>query len=309
MADIVDIGGKLPVRRVATAEGRIFLKKETISAIRNGELPKGDPISVAKLTAVQSVKSTPSLLPLCHNIPIEGVKVDVELEEKSVLVRVKVSAVAKTGVEMEALTAVAVALLNIWDITKQLEKDETGNYPTTKIEDVRVVEKRVSGAPKHHITSVIRGRRAAVLTVSSTRTLETDKTGATIERLLKEAGLAVVRGLVPDDAELIKKKALELLADSDILITNGGTGIGETDITPDVLTPLFEKRLSGFDTAFTELSLEDVGAATLLSRATAGIIDSKPVFILPGSPSASELALRTLIIPQLAHIFTELKRT
>lgn len=309
MPDMVDIGDKLPVRRVATAEGRIVLREETVHAIRNGELPKGDPTSVARLTAIQSVKSTPSLLSLCHNISIEGVEVDVELENDGLLVRVRVSAVAKTGVEMEALTGVAVALLNIWDMTKQLEKDETGNYPTTRIEGLRVVEKHVSGAPKHHTTSVVSGKKAAILTVSSTRKLQDDTTGATIEKLLKNAGLSVVREVVTDDRELTREAALRLLAVSDILITNGGTGIGESDITPDALVPLFEKNLSGFETAFTELSLKDVGAAALLSRSTAGIVESKPVFLLPGSPSACELALKTLIIPQLPHLFTELERT
>lgn len=308
MADMVDVGGKLPVERKATAEGRIILRKETVEAIRDGRVPKGDAVVIAKLTATSAVKDTPSLIPLCHPIPIDGVEVDVELEEEAVIVRVSVSAVARTGVEMEALTGLLVALLNIWDVVKQLEKDETGNYPITRVEGVRVVEKRVRGVPKHHTTSEAIGRKTAVLTVSSTRTVEDDEAGATIERLLREAGLSVVRRVVPDNVEMIRDTALDLLTDSDILISNGGTGIGTSDVTPDALMPLFQRRLSGFESAFTRLSLQQVGSAAILSRATAGIINLKPVFILPGSVAACELALKSLIIPQLPHIFTELSR-
>jgi len=308
MADMVDISGKIPTSRTTTAEGRIVLRANTVKAIREKTLPKGDAVTIAKLAATSAVKSTSTIIPLCHPLPIESIKVDVLTEKESVTVRVSVSSVAKTGVEMEALTGVMAALLNIWDVAKQLEKDETGNYPTTRIEGLRVVEKRVSGAPKHHTTENLKRKKAAVLTVSSSRNLKTDEGGALIEKLLKEVGVSVKRELVTDDAELIRKSALKLLKRVNILIVTGGTGIGNKDVTPEALETLFEKRLDGFGQAFTQLSMGDVGSSAILSRSCAGIINRKPVFLIPGSPKACHLALTQLIIPQLAHILTELVR-
>ena len=137
----VDISSKPVVYREATATGRIRLKSSTIRLIRGGKLEKGDPLSLANLTGILAAKQTPSLLPLCHPLKIEKTEVRTKVGDESVEVSVTVSAREKTGVEMEALTAVAVALLNVWDAAKSYEKDEKGQYPTTAIESIRVVKK------------------------------------------------------------------------------------------------------------------------------------------------------------------------
>ena len=139
---MVDITGKKPVYRQATAYGRIRLRKETVKRILEGGVEKGDPLTVAQLAAIAAAKKTPDLLPFCHPIPITHVDARCRVEdEEHVGCTVTVKTVAQTGVEMEALTAVAVALLNIWDMVKKYEKDERGQYPFTAIEEIRVVEK------------------------------------------------------------------------------------------------------------------------------------------------------------------------
>jgi cyclic pyranopterin phosphate synthase len=142
---MVDISSKGPVAREATATGTIVLKPSTLDMIRDGRIEKGDVMSVAKVAAVQAVKRTPEMIPLCHPIPVEHVRVDIKLEERQVRATVQVKAVAKTGVEMEALAAVASALLTVWDMTKKYEKDEKGQYPETAITTIRVLEKRKGG--------------------------------------------------------------------------------------------------------------------------------------------------------------------
>jgi cyclic pyranopterin phosphate synthase len=139
---MVAITKKPPVWRTATAAGSIRLKESTIEAIKGGQVKKGDVLTTARLAAILAVKDTPRIIPMCHNIPITGVEVKFELEEERIGVTVTVTSVGMTGVEMEALTGVVVALLNIWDMVKYLEKDETGNYPETAIVDIRVIEKR-----------------------------------------------------------------------------------------------------------------------------------------------------------------------
>ena len=147
LGGIVDITKKPPVLRIATAAGSIRLKKSTIEAIKEGQIKKGDVLTTARLAAILAVKDTPRIIPMCHTIPVTGLEVKFELEEVRVGVAVTVTSVGMTGVEMEALTGVAVALLNIWDMVKYLEKDETGNYPETEMGDFRVLEKR-KGSPE-----------------------------------------------------------------------------------------------------------------------------------------------------------------
>ncbi len=139
---MVDITNKKTIYREAVAEGVIRLKPETIKRIKEGTVEKGDVLTVSSIVAIQAVKKTPELIPLCHNILITNVKTEYEfIDEDKIRVRVRVKTTAKTGVEMEALMGVSLALLNIWDMVKKYEKDEKGQYPETWIEYIRVVEK------------------------------------------------------------------------------------------------------------------------------------------------------------------------
>ena len=138
---MVDITTKEIVRREAVAEGFIKLRNETIRRVREGRIEKGDVFSVATIAAIMAVKNTPNIVPLTHNIPITSVKVNYEVMNEGIKVIVTVKTDAKTGVEMEALTGVMAALLAIWDMVKKHEKDERGQYPWTRITDVRVVSK------------------------------------------------------------------------------------------------------------------------------------------------------------------------
>lgn len=138
---MVDISKKEKSYRVAIAEGEVRLHPNTIKLIKDGKIAKGDPIQIAKIAGIQGAKMTPQLIPLCHPIPIEQVDLSFELLNSSIKVRAKVISHAKTGVEMEALGAVSVALLNLWDVVKAYEKDMSGQYPETSITDIRVLSK------------------------------------------------------------------------------------------------------------------------------------------------------------------------
>ncbi len=139
---MVDITGKPKVYREATATGKIRLKPETINLIKNGKVEKGDPFYTAKIAGTLAAKETSILIPFCHPLPLTNVKVDIEiLDNSTVKVSSTVKTEAQTGVEMEALVATTISLLTIWDMVKQYEKDEKGQYPSTVIEEIRVVEK------------------------------------------------------------------------------------------------------------------------------------------------------------------------
>jgi len=139
---MVEVGGKRDVFRRAVARGRIKLRPETIRLIREGKTRKGNVLAAAQIAGIMAVKRTPDMIPLCHPIPITGVDVSFELGDDYIEATCEVRAFYKTGVEMEALTGVSVALLTLWDMVKSAEKDENGQYPFTRIESIEVVEKR-----------------------------------------------------------------------------------------------------------------------------------------------------------------------
>jgi cyclic pyranopterin phosphate synthase len=139
---MVDVSGKAEIFREATATGTIKLKPETLKLIAEKKVAKGDHLYTAKIAGILAAKKTSELVPLCHPLPLTNVEVDAEvLDDSKVEVTAVVKTRAQTGVEMEALTAVSVALLTVWDMTKQYEKDAEGQYPTTAIEGIRVVRK------------------------------------------------------------------------------------------------------------------------------------------------------------------------
>ena len=138
---IVDITSKNNSLRSAIAEGRIRLQKETINRIREGAVDKGDVLEVARVAALLAIKKTPEIIPHCHPIPLTGANVEFDIDQDGITVRVTVKAIYRTGVEMEALTGAAAALLTIWDMVKKYEKDSEGQYPHTQIEYIRVLRK------------------------------------------------------------------------------------------------------------------------------------------------------------------------
>jgi cyclic pyranopterin phosphate synthase len=139
---MVDVTDKPEINREASAKGQIKLRKETVKLIKEGKIEKGDPFQVAKVAGILAAKHTSSLIPLCHPIPLTSVKISLRIvDEITVETESTVKTKAQTGVEMEALAATAVALLTVWDMTKQYEKDAAGQYPFTVIQNIRVTRK------------------------------------------------------------------------------------------------------------------------------------------------------------------------
>jgi len=166
-------------------------------------------------------------------------------------------------------------------------------------------------APSQHRAYAPASIACAVLTVSDSRTVADDTSGKLIAELLDAGGhRALAHQIVPDDADAIRFAVLRALARAEIdaVIATGGTGVSPRDVTPDTLEPLFEKRLAGFGELFRALSYQEIGAAALLSRATAGTVSGKVVYVMPGSSGAVRLGMEKLILPELAHIVGQLRR-
>ncbi|MBW2424891.1 MAG: molybdenum cofactor biosynthesis protein MoaB [Deltaproteobacteria bacterium] len=160
----------------------------------------------------------------------------------------------------------------------------------------------------HHRQAAPEKVATAVVTVSDTRTLETDTGGALVEEMLCAAGHPVSeRRIVPDEPEAIRAELQKLLEGGDgrAIIFTGGTGVAPRDVTPDTIEPVLERLIPGFGELFRLLSYEDIGSAALLSRALAGLVQGRVVFVIPGSRGAVRLAMEKLILPELGHLAGE----
>lgn len=141
---MVDVTSKPITERTATAEGEIRLKEDTIRLIKKKRIEKGNVLATAQIAAINAIKNTWNIIPLCHPLSITSTKLKFKILDDKIIVKVTVKCNGKTGVEMEALTGVSIALLTIWDMVKSLEKDEKGQYPYTRISNIKVVEKKKS---------------------------------------------------------------------------------------------------------------------------------------------------------------------
>ena len=139
---MVDVSAKPEIFRQATATGNIQLRPETVKLIRDGKVAKGDPLQTAKTAGILAAKRTSDMIPLCHPLPLTNVEIVTKIVDKTtVQVTSTVKTKAQTGVEMEALAATAISLLTVWDMVKQYEKNAEGQYPTTRIENIKVIRK------------------------------------------------------------------------------------------------------------------------------------------------------------------------
>lgn len=139
---MVDVSEKKVVLRTADAIGEIILHPDTITAIREGKIKKGNVFAVSKTAGIMAAKRTAEIIPLCHQIPLSSVEVFFNFVEDRIQATCRVNAHYVTGVEMESLVGVTSSLLSVWDMVKYLEKDEEGQYPTTRLENIRVTMKK-----------------------------------------------------------------------------------------------------------------------------------------------------------------------
>ncbi len=290
-----DISRKFETLRTAVAVSSVRMSGQTVALIRAGKLPKGDPLTVAKVAAVQAAKETSRLIPYCHPVGVDYVGVEFEILDQEIECRVQVKSIGRTGVEMEALTAASVAALTIYDMAKMVDEE-------LELGEVKLISKR--GGKSDYDQPLEGEPRAAVLTVSdrSAAGSREDTSGKLIVERLKGEGFCIEDyRVVPDDKEEIEKALLEY-ADTrkiELVLTTGGTGPGPRDNTPEVTRAILERGAPGIEEAArAHGQLRTV--RSMLSRGAAGIRGGTLIVNLPGSPSAVAEYLDCLL-PPLKH--------
>ncbi len=295
MEGMFDVGDKSETLRTAVAQAIIKVEPTTVTLIKEGKSPKGSIFDAARLSATMAAKRAWDLLPYCHPIPIDSIKVDVSLREQSIEVTVDVKNVAKTGVEMEALTGACIAALTIYDMLKPVDE-------MLSIESVRVLKKH--GGLKTFIERFDRKLKAAVLVTSDSRGEDEDESGKiVIDRLVKNGFDIVEYKVISDQADVLESQ-LKRFSDElkvDMVITSGGTGLGPRDITPETTKKVIQKEVSGVS-EFLRAYGQKRTPLSMLSRGVAGIRGTTVIINLPGSVKAVSESLDSLF-PGIMHIY------
>lgn len=292
---MIDVGGKPDSLRIAVAQALLSFDINIMSTIKDGNSPKGNIFEIAKVAGTLGAKKTSDLIPYCHPIPIDDIKVEVAIETGRVRIIVKVKSIWKTGVEMEALTGATIAALSVYDILKPLDI-------SLSIDNIQLLEKHGGiGDFREKYTNKL---EATVITISDSRKKDQDESGKLIINALTKNGFSIVAyKVIPDDIKIIEK---ELIYYSDelkvnIIITTGGTGVGPHDVTPEATKGILEKEVSGISE-----NLRDYGQSrtplSMLSRGVSGIRGNTLIVNMPGSTNAVSQSINALF-PGVMHIF------
>jgi cyclic pyranopterin phosphate synthase len=296
-----DVSNKPDTLRLATAQAIIKLDSATMILVKEGKSPKGNIVDAARISATMAAKRTWELIPYCHPIPIDHIKVDVLLKEESIEIIAEIKSIWKTGVEMESLTAVSIAALTIYDMLKPVDN-------SLIIESVRLLNK--SGGIKDFYERFDKKLRSAVLVISDSvsRGERVDRSGKlVIDRLIKNGLEIVEHKVIPDDVDLIESNLNRLCNELkvDLIVTSGGTGIGHRDVTPEATMKVIEKELIGVAETLRAYGQRRT-PLSMLSRGIAGVRGNTIIINLPGSAKAVSESLDSLF-PGMLHMFNMLK--
>jgi cyclic pyranopterin phosphate synthase len=275
-ARMVDVGGKDVTDRTATASAR-FLTRPDVGG--QGGAPPPPPAhrpAPPRIAGIQGAKRTSDLIPLCHPLPLTSVTVDFDFDEAAIVVTATAKTTGRTGVEMEALTAVAVAGLTLHDMVKAVD-------PEAILDDLKLVEK-TGGKRGHWTRGALRPGTAAVLVASTAGAAGTreDTTGPVIAAWLEEHGYAVNAVTIAADADVAEALATIVATSPAVVITTGGTGMSPTDHTPEATRRVLDRELPGIAEAIRAAGLAKTPTAAL-SRGLAGTSGGTVVVNLPGS--------------------------
>lgn len=271
-------------------------KQETIDAIREGKVPKGNIFEFSRAAGLLAIKKTSDVIPDCHPLPVEYASINHEIDSLQIIITVEVHTIYKTGVEVEAMHGAAITALTIYDMLKPIDK-------AVEIGTIRLIKKE--GGKSDVVKTSERSINCAVIVCSDSVSQGNAKDSAgltAIERLKQFGIINTTYEIIPDEKDIIRSKAESLVnAKIDLILFTGGTGLSPRDVTPEAIAPLIETPIPGIMEAFRHYGQERMPYA-MFSRGVAGFIKDSLVITLPGSVNAVNEAIDALF-PHLLHVF------
>lgn len=298
---MVDITPKSNTLRIATAQAVVMVsKQETIDAINNKTVPKGDVFEMSKAAGLLGVKKTPDLLPDCHPMPIEFTGITYSIDGLEITIKITVKTIYKTGVEVEAMHGASVVALNMYDMLKPIDKG-------VEIHHIKLLDKK--GGKSDFTDKFRKDLTAAVVVCSDTISAgqKEDKAGKAIIAKLESVGVEIMAyTIIPDEIDEIQQKVKEYQAKkAHMIIFTGGTGLSSRDVTPEALKPLFDREIPGIVETIRNYG-QNRTPYSMLSRSVAGVKGETLILALPGSTKGAAESMDALF-PYLLHTFRILK--
>ncbi|MBT8265992.1 MAG: bifunctional molybdenum cofactor biosynthesis protein MoaC/MoaB [Bacteroidia bacterium] len=298
---MVDISHKSNTLRIATAQAIVTVSKmETIDAIQNDTVPKGNVFAMSKAAGLLGVKKTPELLPDCHPMPIEFTGIEYEIDGLMVKIQCTVKTIYKTGVEVEAMHGASIVALNMYDMLKPIDKG-------VEIQNIKLLSKK--GGKTDFKDRFMKDLSAAVIVCSDTISSgqKEDMAGKAIIESLKKSEVSISDYLIiPDEKSIIQEKAKHYAAQGvNLIVFTGGTGLSSRDVTPEALIELIDRKIPGIEETMRSYGQDRMPYA-MLSRSVAGTIGDSLVLALPGSTKGAAESMDA-IFPSVLHVFGILK--
>jgi len=282
-------------KAIATATVKTSLQ-QTIDAIEQRKVPKGDIFEFSRAAALFAIKKTSDVIPDCHPLPVEYAAITYKVEGLLVIISVEVHTIYKTGVEVEAMHGASVAALVMYDMLKPIDKN-------VEIQNIRLQEKHGGKSDLKKYSE--KNLQCAVVVCSDTvyRSEKEDSSGKAIVALLEKHGLTDAEyTIIPDDFDTIQNTLKNYISqEKDLVVFTGGTGLSNRDVTPDAVEPLIDKHIPGIMETARAYGQQRVKTA-MLSRGVAGFAGDTLVLTLPGSKKG---AIETMdaLFPQVLHVF------